>query len=48
MAINDQELTIEIENLRSSDMENVKQAFRNLKQSSVTQRLKEKLKSIKR
>jgi hypothetical protein len=32
MAIDDQEITIEIENLRSRDMENVKQAFLNLKQ----------------
>jgi hypothetical protein len=32
MAIDHQEITIEIDNLRSRDMENVKQAFLNLKQ----------------
>jgi hypothetical protein len=32
MSINDHEITIEIENLRNSDMGNVKQAFQSLKQ----------------
>jgi hypothetical protein len=45
MAIDDQEITIEIENLRSRDMENVKQAFLNLKQmlSDVTPEGKDKI-----